>query len=76
MIPLVLPSSRRHGQSRGRRGPLNVRRTSAPKSIAGAFFVLAMPLYGGRVIGSAIGFPFAYPPTSADDVGAILCKGS
>lgn len=32
----------------GRRGPINVRRTSAPMTIAGAFFVLAMPLYGGR----------------------------
>lgn len=32
----------------GRRGPINVRRTGAPKTIAGAFFVLAMPLYGGR----------------------------
>ncbi len=32
----------------GRRGPIISRRTSAAKTIAGAFFVLAMPLYGGR----------------------------
>lgn len=54
MIVLALPLSRRYGLPvtvnpvAGRRGPLNVRRTSAPKTIAGAFFVLAMPLYGGR----------------------------
>lgn len=30
-------------------GPMNSRRTSAPITIAGAFFVPARPVYGGRV---------------------------
>lgn len=54
MIALALPSTQGYrlpvtvNNVTGRRGPKLKLAHMRPKTIAGAFFVLAMPLYGGR----------------------------
>jgi len=65
----------------GRRGPINDRRTGAPITIAGAFFVPAYPVYGGcawETFGSAgyLSSRSANPRTAATLIRFAANRGS